>query len=299
MSERLPSLNALRIFVAVARHRGVSRAADALHLTHSAVSHQIRLLQDSLGITLFERSGRGLRLSSAGAVYAERIERAFEEIEAATRALTSGQRKRPLRVSTMPSFAARWLLPRLGEFISGHGDLDIEVQSTSRLADLKGGEVDVALRFGGGRYPGLFAELLLRDWYFPVCAPEFARRYRLGDPPSIDGVPLLRSDNEPWSWWFPAAGIDAAEPERGTIFDDSNLMLQAAAAGQGLCLARQSIARDDIAAGRLVRPFSAVVESPNAYYFVCRASEVETMPIAAFRRWITAQAADYPEPGAT
>lgn len=296
MSERLPSLNALRIFIAVARHRGVSRGAEALHLTHSAVSHQIRLLQEDLGVTLLERSGRGLRLSAAGAVYADRIERAFQEIEAATRALAAGRRKRPLRVSTMPSFAARWLLPRLGDFISAHPDLDVEMQSTARLADVKSGEVDVALRFGTGHYPGLFSELLMRDWYFPVCSPEFARRYRLADPPSLDGVPLLRSDNEPWSWWFPAAGIDAGEPERGTIFDDSSLMLQAAAAGQGLCLARQSIARDDIVAGRLLRPFSAVVESPNAYYFVCRAGEIETAPIAPFRHWIKAQADVYPGP---
>lgn len=294
MSERLPALTALRCFVAVARHRGVSRAAQALHLTHSAVSHQLRQLQEQLGVTLLERDGRGVRLTGAGAVYAERIGRAFDEMEAATLALAVAARTRPLRVSTMPSFAARWLMPRLGDFISAHPGLDIEVQSTTRLADIKAGEVDVALRFGAGRYPGLHSELLMRDWYFPVCSPQFARRHRLREPPRLEGVPLLRSDNEPWSWWFSAAGLDAAEPERGTVFDDSSLMLQAAMAGQGLCLGRHSIASDDLVAKRLVRPFRAVVESPNAYYFVCREGDVGAPAVAAFRAWIGAQAAAFP-----
>ena len=295
MSQRLPPLNALRIFVAVVRLGGVSRAAEALHLTHSAVSHQIRALQEELGVTLFEKQGRGLTLASEAFAFASRVEAAFNEIEQATRELAARRRTR-LRISTIPSFAARWLLPRLGEFIASNPEIDVEVESSMRLADIKGGEIDIALRFGFGRYPGLHTELLMRDWLFPVCSPEFARQHDLADPPSIDGLPLLHSDNEPWSWWFPAAGIVAEEPEPGLVFSDSALMLQAASAGRGLGLARQTIAWDALRAGLLVRPFSALAESPHAYYFVCRKEKLDSAPMAKFRQWIFDRAAEFPVP---
>lgn len=293
MSKRLPSLNALRIFVAVARHGGVSRAAEALHLTHSAVSHQIRSLQDELGIELFERLGRGLAPTDAAKVYMSRVESAFGQIEDATHELTSANHNR-LRICTIPSFAARWLLPRLGDFIASCPDVDVEVQSSSREPDIKGGEIDVAVRFGTGPHPGLFSELLMRDWLFPVCSPAFAKQYGLGDNSGIDGVPLLHSELEPWTIWFPAAGIVADEPEHGILFNDSALMLQAAAAGQGLCLARQSIVHDDLESGRLVRPFSAYVESPFVYHFVCRKEKLGTPSIAAFKSWIERQIEAFP-----
>ena len=295
MSLRPLPLNALRVFIAVARYGGVSRAAEALHLTHSAVSHQIRALQAELGVMLFEKRGRGLALANEAFAFASRVEAAFNEIEQATRELAAGRRTR-LRISTIPSFAARWLLPRLGDFISSCPEVDVEVESSSRLADIKGGEIDIAIRFGSGRYPGLHTELLMRDSLFPVCSPEFARTHRLGDPASIDGLPLLHSDNEPWSWWFPAAGIVAEEPGRGLMFSDSALMLQAAITGQGLGLARQTIAGDAIRAGLLVRPFRALAESPHSYFFVCRKEKLDSPPVAKFREWIFGQAATFPTP---
>ena len=295
MSKRLPSLNALRVFVAVARSGGVSRAAEELNLTHSAVSHQIRSLQSELGVTLFEKSGRGLMLTEQARAYVQRIESAFKEIEEATLDVTTHNRHR-LRISTIPSFAARWLLPRLGDFIATCPDVDVEVQSSHRAADVKGGEVDIGIRFDTGPHPGLYSERLMRDWLFPVCSPEFARRHDLADPPSIAGLPLLHSDNEPWSWWFPAAGIVAEEPEPGLVFSDSALMLQAASAGRGLGLARQTIAWDALRAGLLVRPFSALAESPHAYYFVCRKEKLDSAPMAKFRQWIFDRAAEFPVP---
>ena len=287
--------NALRTFIAVARYGGVSRAAEALHLTHSAVSHQIRALQEELGVTLFEKRGRGLVLASEAFAFASRVEAAFNEIEVATRELAARRRTR-LRISTIPSFAARWLLPRLGDFISSCPEVDVEVESSPRVADIKGGEIDIAIRFGSGHYPGLHTELLLRDWLFPVCSPEFARSHNLADPPSIDDLPLLHSDKEPWSWWFPTAGIVAEEPERGLMFSDSALMLQAATSGQGLGLARQTIASDAIRAGLLVRPFRALAESPHSYFFVCRKEKLDSLPVAKFREWIVGQAATFPAP---
>lgn len=293
MSKRLPSLNALRVFVAVARCGGVSRAAEELNLTHSAVSHQIRALQSELGITLFEKSGRGLLLTEQARVYVQRIESAFKEIEEATLEVTTHNRHR-LRISTIPSFAARWLLPRLGDFIATCPDVDVEVQSSHRAADVKGGEVDIGIRFDTGPHPGLYSERLMRDWLFPVCSPEFAKKYALCDTSGIDGVPLMHSEREPWSSWFPAADIVADEPEHGILFNDSALMLQAAAAGQGLCLARQSIVYDELQSGRLVRPFSTYVESPFSYFFVCRREKLAAPPIAAFRTWIFRQIKNIP-----
>ena len=293
MSKRLPSLNALRVFVAVARSGGVSRAAEELNLTHSAVSHQIRSLQSELGVTLFEKSGRGLMLTEQARAYVQRIESAFKEIEEATLEVTTHNRHR-LRISTIPSFAARWLLPRLGDFIATCPDVDVEVQSSHRAADVKGGEVDIGIRFDTGPHPGLYSERLMRDWLFPVCSPEFAKKYALCDASGIDGVPLMHSEREPWSSWFPAAGIVADEPEHGILFNDSALMLQAAAAGQGLCLARQSIVYDELQSGRLVRPFSTYVESPFSYFFVCRREKLAAPPIAAFRTWIVRQIKNIP-----
>lgn len=313
MSSRLPPLHALRVFAAVAEQRSVSRAAAALHLTHSAVSQQLRQLQAQLGVALVERHGRGVRLTAAGAAYAERVGRAFAELREATQALVAAQASRPLRLSAMPSFAATWLLRRLGEFIAMHPEFDVEVQSTGRLADVGGGEVDVALRFGLGRYPGLHSERLMADWHFPVCSPAFARKHGLAPPKTGGGagerqrvadfarrladIPILRSDNEPWAPWFAAAGVTATEPTRGPIFDDSALMLHAAEAGQGICLGRHAITIDTLASRRLLRPFTTVVEAGNAYYFVCRPGDLALPALAALRAWLLAQAQATAQPG--
>ena len=293
MSKRLPSLNALRVFVAVARSGGVSRAAEELNLTHSAVSHQIRSLQSELGVTLFEKSGRGLMLTEQARAYVQRIESAFKEIEEATLDVTTHNRHR-LRISTTPPSAARGPLPRLGASTATCPGGDVEVQPAHRAADVKGGEVDIGIRFDTGPHPGLYSERLMRDWLFPVCSPEFAKKYALCDASGIDGVPLMHSEREPWSPWSPAAGIVADEPEHGILSNDSALMLQAAAAGQGLCLARQSIVYDELQSGRLVRPFSTYVESPFSYFFVCRREKLAAPPIAAFRTWIVRQIKNIP-----
>lgn len=293
MSKRLPSLNALRVFVVVARHGGVSRASEVLNLTHSAVSHQIRILQEELGIALFDKAGRGLSLTTEGSRFAQRVEAAFSEIEDAAHEVCTSQH-RHLRVGTISSFAACWLLPRIGDFISSCPDIDVDVQSTNTPTVLTHLDADVSIGFGTGPYPGVFSELLLRDWLFPVCSPDFARQYDLHDHAWYDGVPLMHSSYEPWSLWFTAAGITAKEPERGIMFDNSALILQAAIKGQGLGLVRHSLAHDDLVAGRLVRPFSAVVESPMSYYFLCRMDKLETPPVTRFRQWIKAQVAAFP-----
>ena len=257
------------------------------------MSHQIRAVQDALGVTLFEKDGRRLAPTAALQTYVPRLEAAFLEIEAATQALLDSNATARLRISTTPSFAVHWLLPRLAGFIAANPAIDIGVESSSKLANLNDGQVDVALRFGSGRYPGCHCELLMHDVVFPVCSPDFARRHHLADPPELGGVTFLCAQGEPWSWWLPAAGLAADEPERGLTVSDSSLMLQAAIAGQGLGLARQSVAGEALAAGTLLRPFSAIARSPHAHYFVCRKDRLETPAVAVFRHWLADRVAEY------
>ncbi len=280
----------------MARSGSVTAAAEQLHLTHGAISHQLRQLQDYLGLALFERSGRGLKLTVQGATYAEQLARALDEIAKATESLLAARDYCRLRVSCMPSFAARWLLPRLGRFITDQPNLDVEVQSSTRLADLKGGEADVGVRFGPGRYPGLSSRLLMKDWYYPVCSSEFIARHQLASPAQLISLPLLRSSAELWQPWFKAAGVVIEEPQRGTVFDDSSLMLLAAASGQGVALARHTLAADDVASGRLVRPFATAVESPFSYFVVCRLADEHQNEVAAFREWLLQEALSYCQP---
>lgn len=293
---RLPPLNTLKVFATVARTQSVTRAAEALHLTHGAVSHQLRQLQEELGVALVERAGRGLRLTNEGAAYAARVEKALTDIADATRQLTATRHMRTLRVSSISSFAGRWLLPRMGTFICRHPEFDLEVQSTARLADVKGGEVDVALRHGLGRYPGVYAERMLEDWFYPVCSPDFLKQYPLNQATDLLNVPLLRSTDEPWMLWFAAVGLNAPEPTRGPAYSDSGLMMMAAAGGQGVALARHSLVADDIATGRLVQPFGEVMESPFAYHFVCRLDEVDKPEIAQLHQWLREEVAAFPRP---
>lgn len=293
---RRPPLGSLRVFVAAAQAGSVTGAAAELHLTHGAVSHQLRQLQDYLGIALFEHAGRGVKLTEAGTAYAADVARGLAQIDKATDKLLAAREHRRLRVSCMPSFAARWLLPRLGNFISAHREIDVEVQSSLRLADIKGGEADVALRYGRGLYPGLSSQLLMNDWHYPVCSPQFAARNAMTRPEQLLGLPLLHSDNEPWWPWLRAAGVDVDEPQHGTVFDDSSLMLMAAVAGQGVALTRHTLAIDDLAAGRLIRPFPIAVATPYTYYFVCRPGDEEFGAVAAFRQWLFDEAATYQPP---
>ena len=295
-SERSLPLHALRALITVVRQGGVTRAAEKLHLTQGAVSHQIHAVQAALGVALFDKRGRNLIPTSEAMAYVARIESALSEIERANQLLLESHRAARLRISTTPSFAAHWLLPRLGRFVAAHPAIDIRVDSSSRLVDFGDGEVDVAIRFGAGNYPALFSELLMHDWIFPVCSPAYARQHQLADPPTLDGLTILHADGEPWSWWFPSAGIDGEEPTRGLVFSDSSLMLQAAIDSQGVGLARQSVASEAIASGRLIRPFSAYAQTPHSYYFVCRKEMADTPSVVCFRQWLASQIGELKAP---
>ncbi|CAG9185122.1 Glycine cleavage system transcriptional activator [Cupriavidus laharis] len=283
---RLPALTALRAFEAAARHESFSRAATELFVTHGAVSHQIRALEEELAMPLFERHGKRVALTPAGRLYAERIRDALLQIADATRVLQSGNRDKRLTISTMPSFAARWLMPRIGSFIERHPELDVELLSSNTLVDFGQEEVDIALRMGTGDYPGLYVEKLLDDVFFPVCSPGFNGGRLPEQPGDLAGLNLLRGEGDPWKPWFEAAGLDWPEPRKGLLLEDSSLLLQAAAEGQGITLIRSSLAYNDLLSGRVVRLFDVSIPCPWLLYFVCAPGALDSPKVQAFRGWL-------------
>jgi len=257
---KLPPLAALRTFEAAARHLNFTRAAAELHVTHSAISHQIRSLEALLGFDLFLRGGGRLRLTPAGTALLVAANEALCQLADTLAGLRRASRSDRLCVSVLPSFGSRWLGPRIGRFIEAHPGCEIAVQSTALRADLLHDGVDVAVRWGFGHYPGLNAEHLLDEVLFPVAAPALlTARGSPTTPEAIRGWPLLRSRGEDWLPWFRAAGLDWPEPDGGIVFDDSALAIQAAIDGHGVLLARASLAHDALRMGQLRRLFDTAV----------------------------------------
>src|SRR5438132_561894 len=232
MRHRLPPLNALPSFEAAARHLSFSRAADELHVTHGAVSRAVRNLEDHLGAQLMIRASRSMRLTPIGASFAAALRDVLERLAAATSAAT-GQTSGIISVSTIDSFAARWLMPWLFRFRRAHGDIDVRVATSERLADFVSDEIDIAIRCGGGQYPGLSAELLMKEDHFPVCGPKLLKgRYPLRTPADLARHTLLHDVfTVDWAIWLHSAGIDNVDPHRGPTFLSSDPAAPIAAIG--------------------------------------------------------------------
>jgi len=284
-------MQALRAFEAAARTGSLTRAAEALHLTHGAISHQIKALEAELGVRLIERAGRGMRLTDAGEHLAVRVRAALAELADALREAGERANPRQLRVSATPSFAARWLLPRIGRFLAAHPEVDLAVQASVTLVDFRRDNVDVAIRWGSGDYPGLGVEHLMDDTYFPVCSPRLARGRLPAQPADLAGHLLLRSDDEFWQPWFAVAGLDWPEPTRGPIFNDASHMLQAAIDGQGIALARSSLIGNDLATGVLVRLFDVTLPSPRRFFLVYPPRLVGSPKLTLFQAWLKSEIA--------
>jgi LysR family transcriptional regulator, glycine cleavage system transcriptional activator len=278
-------MQALRAFEATARTGSLTRAAESLNLTHGAISHQIKALEASLGVPLVERAGRGIRVTGAGARLATRVRAALAEITDAVREASARSNPRQLRVSVMPSFAARWLLPRLGRFLARHHDIEIDVRSSFALVDFLADDTDVAIRYGFGGWPDVEAEHILSDTFFPVCSPRLASGLP-AQPRDLARHTLLRSDDELWKPWFEAVGLGWPEPSRGPIFNDSALTLQAAVEGQGIALARSSLLGNDVKNGLLVRLFDIDVPAWRRYYLVYPRRLSGSPKLALFRAWL-------------
>ena len=290
MATHIPPMQALRAFEAAARRQSLSRAAETLSVTHGAISHQIKSLEAMLDVRLIERAGRGIRLTEEGERLATRLRGALAEIEDALREASQRSNPRQLRVSVMPSFAARWLLPRLGRFIAQHKDIDLDVRSNMAIVDFRRDDADVAIRHGYGVWPDVKAELLMGDAFFPVCSPRLAATLP-ARPRDLARFTLLRADDESWKPWFEAVGLDWPEPSRGPIFNDSSLMLQAAVEGQGVALARTTLVGNDLRNGLLVRLFDIDVPGPRKYYLVYPPRLAASPKLALFRAWLLAEIA--------
>lgn len=285
---KLPNLAALRAFEAAARLESFSRAAEEIVVTPGAVSHQIRALEEELGLQLFARNGKRITITDTGQRFAAVIRKSLSDIAAAADALQAQHRQQRLVVSSPPSFASRWLAPRLWKFIDSHPDIEVVLQSSIQLSDLTREGIDVALRFGLGAYPGLRVEKIMEDFYYPVASPRYRGGHLPATPQDLRGCTLLRMDGMQESWlpWFALAGLDLPDPVGGLVAQDSSLTLRAASDGAGIALSRHAIASQEIAAGELVRLFDLALKSDYAYYFVCAAHTVGKPQVQQFRTWL-------------
>lgn len=286
------SLQALRAFVEVGQRGSIKAAAQALHVTSGAVSQQIRLLEERIGLALFERDPRGLRLTEAGLRVHPMLLQAFEQIERATRMLAEISRGPTLTVSTVATFAASWLVPRLGRFNQRHPEIEVRVEATSALTDMRRDRVDIALRHGLGLYPGLEATRLMAPVLVPVARPGLIAADALDTPQDcLDYALLHDSDRADWGLWLAAHGVgEDPRAQRGTAFEDDVLLIRAAQAGQGLALVPLEYAREDIAAGRLVQVLDKPWPARFAYYVVTRAQARQRPEVRAFIEWLMEEA---------
>ena len=289
---RMPPLNALRCFEAAARHLSVKNAAAELCVTPGAVSQMLKTLEGHLGVQLFHRVNRGIYLTEAGQGYLPPVRNAFRQIADASRRVAAAAESSLLTVSVTPFFASAWLVPRLKSFQDTHSGIDLQVVTSNGLADFGRDGVDVAVRHGLGRYPGLWSEKVVAVEMVPVATPGLlAEIGRPAGPEALTRWPLVHdTDRRGWQLWFEAQGISDVGPPRGPSFDDSSLLMKAVAAGQGAGLLPAAMVAPDIAAGRLVRLAEVAMLESFAYYLVYPEAFHVRPKVAAFRAWILAAA---------
>jgi LysR family glycine cleavage system transcriptional activator len=296
MTARLPSLNGLRAFEAAARHLSFTHAAAELNVTQTAISHQIRRLEEELGIRLFVRQNRALALTPQARDYLPGVRAAFNDLRLATDRLQRKGNDRVLTISTLASLAAKWLLPRLSAFQEVHPDIDVRITTSTALVDFNGGDVDAAIRYGRGQWPGLRADWLTADQVFPVCSPALLAGERpLRSPEDLAHHTLLHSSggyDDDWRLWLTAAGLPAnISRQPGLSFDMIFMTLQAAIDGLGVAVGRTTYVEGDLAKGRLVVPFDIRLPADAGFYLVSPEATADAPKLAAFRAWLLASAA--------
>ncbi len=291
--KHLPPVAALRTFEVATRHATFTSASEELHITQSAVSHQLKNLEEILGLQLFQR-GKSLSLTPAGAALAPIVREFFMSLEATLADLHEQKGKVRLRVSTTYSFALKWLLPRLPDLARLHPDILVTLESTDKAINFSSSESDVAIRFGNGNYPALHAEFMFREQIFPVASPALLHRFGLPQAPAeLLRYPLLTRDGADlvpkWEAWFKQVGVSISALQENVRLADTNMTIEAALLGQGVALARSGHVEKEIDEGSLTRLFDLFFPSPTAYYFVCPKG-IETQPhIINFRNWLLAE----------
>ncbi|MEZ5961844.1 MAG: transcriptional regulator GcvA [Hyphomonadaceae bacterium] len=289
----LPSLQTLRAFEAAARLKSYSKAADELGLTHGAVSHRIRELEQRLGVTLFRRAGNTMQLTPDGQQLESQVRQGLSILEQAFPAPKRAHAKtqRHVVITSVPSLASTWLFARLGDFRTEHPEIDIELRVTEALNDYRKEGIDLGIRLGLGGWPGLHATKLFDEALTPVCTPDYIEKHNLRSPADLKRATLLRNPWTPWTRWFRAADLDWPEPTTGPKFDDAPLLLRAALAGQGVALGRQWLAVDEIRAGRLETPFDIAVRDDFAYWLCWPTGRNPSADAQHFADWLRARAA--------
>lgn len=296
---RLPSLDTLRVFSVAARHLSFTKAAEELHLTQSAISHRVRALEEELGVLLFNRLTRRLTLTPAGQALAQRVERAVSDIARAIDGLDGNSEERRLTVTTLPSVASRWLVPRLSRFQELHPEIELQVIADPTPLDLRSERIDVAIRFGAGSYPGYAVTTLMPDSVFPVCAPQLiANRRPTRTIDEMFDLPLLHDSStegdgsgSDWRSWLDHVGRGEVSCAHGQRFSDARLLIDAAALGLGVALARASLVADLLADGALICPLRLSAPTAFAYYLLALPKAEASAKVVAFRAWLKAEAA--------
>jgi LysR family glycine cleavage system transcriptional activator len=279
MGRRLPPLNSLKCFEAAGRLLSFTGAARELNVTQAAISHQIKVIEEYLGVSLFERYPRRLALTEQGKALLPEVIEAFDRVSAAIGMLSKDHYSNIISVRLAPSFAAKWLSPRLKYFWLQYPEIDLCLFHAHAAVDFEREEIDIAVTYGKGAWSGVVADKLLSLDFFPVCSPAFLRN----DKPltSIDNLhyyTLLHDANyECWRDWLKLAGLNDIQADKGTIIDDTNVLIQAALDGQGIALGSTTFVEDHLESGRLVRPFDVILENEFSYYVVCPESHLSIM----------------------
>lgn len=290
MFRKLPPLHALAAFEAAARHQSFAKAAEELFLTHSAVSHRIRQLEESLGAKLFLRLNRSILLTPAGAQFLETVRETLHKLQSASSRLAA-DRRLGVRISVAPAFPSQWLAHRIGEFLAKHPTIDLEIQSNSHMVNLRTEDIDVGVRFGDGHWPDHHCVKLFSDEFSPVCSPAYLQKVApIRAPQDLKRAVLLRNSKVAWKEWFDAVGLDWEEPRSGPLFAEVNLLLDAAASGAGVALAGRVLTTAGLRSGRLVKVLDATAHSKRAFYAVCLPEKLQRREVAVFVEWLAAEA---------
>ncbi len=297
MARRLPPLKALRAFETAGRHLSFTKAAAELNVTPAAISHQVKALEELLEVPLFRRMTRALRLTDAGQAALPTLSQGFDKLTLGVEQMRAHCESGLLTISVSPSFGAMWLVPRLERFRSRHPDIEIRIDGTDRLVDLGRDDADVAVRYGPGGYNGVRLDYLFSQLNTPVCSPDLLRgEHPLGQPNDLRHHTLLHVDwkdaEASWRMWLLAAGLPDIDPTRGPHFTMENMAVQAALDGHGVALIGDILVADDLAAGRLVRPFDPSLSTPLtfSYYLLSTKNSVEQPKVTAFRDWLLEEA---------
>jgi len=295
---QLPPLNAIRAFEAAGRHLSFTKAADELNVTPAAISQQVRHLEDFLGVPLFRRLTRALLLTEAGQIALPALTDGFDKLLEGVKRIQAHNEGGILTVSAAPTFATRWLVRRLPKFEKRHPDVRIRIDPTIQVIDFQRENVDVAIRFGDGNYPGMRSDHLMTEKISPVCCPGLMHgATALRSPEDLRHHPLLHVDWGPvqrtqpdWAMWLMSAGTTSVDPSHGPVFTNEIMAVESALEGNGVALVNRKFVANDVAAGRLAWPFELTLETDFSYFVICPERTADMPKNLAFRQWILEEA---------